>query len=198
MVESARDRFIETTRDLLESQGYHATGLSQIISGSGAPKGSLYHYFPKGKEELTEEAIMRTAEEVADRIRDTLAGIADPVEAVRAFVLRIAHHAEASGFRAGGPLTTVALETASTSERLNAACRAAYESWQRAFASKLRASGYPKEQARHLSVVIIAMIEGAIILSRTFHSREPFERVAAEMASLLHLPPGATVDETDR
>jgi TetR/AcrR family transcriptional regulator, lmrAB and yxaGH operons repressor len=55
-VKPTRDQIIQTTCTLLESQGYHATGLNQILKESGAPKGSLYYYFPQGKEELAEEA----------------------------------------------------------------------------------------------------------------------------------------------
>ena len=46
---SARARFIETMAQLLERQGYYGTGLNEIVQHSGAPKGSLYHYFPGGK-----------------------------------------------------------------------------------------------------------------------------------------------------
>lgn len=46
---STKEQFIETTCDLLESHGYYATGLNQIVAESGALKGSLYYHFPEGK-----------------------------------------------------------------------------------------------------------------------------------------------------
>lgn len=54
---TTRDQIIETTCELLEAYGYHATGLNQILTKSGTPKGSLYYYFPEGKEELTSETL---------------------------------------------------------------------------------------------------------------------------------------------
>ncbi|UUZ80779.1 TetR/AcrR family transcriptional regulator [Paenibacillus sp. P26] len=55
---SARERLIQATSNLIELQGYHATGLNQIIKEGGAPKGSLYYYFPNGKEELVAESVV--------------------------------------------------------------------------------------------------------------------------------------------
>lgn len=49
---SDRDNILRTASRLFRKQGYHATGLNQITAESGAPRGSLYYYFPGGKEEL--------------------------------------------------------------------------------------------------------------------------------------------------
>jgi len=182
---STRERFIETTCDLLEEQGYHATGLNQIVVESGSPKGSLYYYFPEGKEELAAEAITRTGETVAARIRDNLSDVEDPAEAVRDFVHRIAGRVEASGYRAGGPLMTVAMETATSSERLNLACRQAYGRLQEAFAERLRAGGFSPERAAELAAFVTASVEGGVILSRTTHSGDPLRRVADELGRYL-------------
>lgn len=177
---SIRDQIIETTCELLEVQGYHATGLNQILAASGAPKGSLYYYFPEGKEELTAEAIRRTGLLVATRIKEGLASSDDPYEAIRTFINGIAYHVEASGFRAGGPLMIVAMETAISSERLNNACREAYQLLQDAFQAKLSASGYSHVRATQLATFVMSTIEGGIIVSRTNHSGDPL-RNAAEM-----------------
>jgi TetR/AcrR family transcriptional repressor of lmrAB and yxaGH operons len=182
---SARDQIIETTCELLELQGYHATGLNQIIKESGSPKGSLYHYFPGGKEELAAEAVQRVGEAVLQRIRYNLAAVDDPVDAIRGFILMVAQNVELSGFRAGGPITTVALETASSSGQLRAVCASIYDQWQGAFAEKLANSGTPIARARRLAVLITAAIEGGIILCRTHRSREPLEQAAHEIGWLI-------------
>lgn len=178
-----RDEIIATTCQLLELQGYHATGLNEIIRASGAPKGSLYHYFPNGKEELAAEAIGRSAAGITANIERELAAHDEPAAAVAGFIRRLATHVAASGFRQGGPITAVALEAASTNERLRLACRDAYRDWQRPFAAKLR----PRygDRAPRLAAVIVAAIEGGIILARSEWSERPLLDVADEMETLL-------------
>jgi TetR/AcrR family transcriptional repressor of lmrAB and yxaGH operons len=184
---SKREQIIEATCHLLEVQGYHASGLNQIIAESGAPKGSLYYYFPDGKEELAAEAIARTGKIVSERIRRNVS-TSDSEEAgkaIPAFVRSIANAVEASGFQAGGPLTAVAMETATTSERLNLACREAFGQILAAFADRLIETGYSAMRAAELATFITAAIEGGIILSRTQHSGDPLRRVADELQPLL-------------
>ena len=184
-MKSTREQIIYTTCDLLEAQGYHATGLNQILAESGAPKGSLYYYFPEGKEELTAEAINRTGRIVAERIRSRLSDNREGSEAIPAFIRLIADAVETSGFRAGGPLMLVAMETAISSERLNNACRASYALLRQAFLEKLLANGYHDAQANQLATFIIASIEGGIILSRTNHNGDALRQVADLLAHLL-------------
>ena len=182
---STRDQIIETTCMLLEAQGYHATGLNQIIAESGSPKGSLYYYFPQGKEELTAEAIARSGRIVEGNIRAGLAKIEEPAEAIASFVRTIAQGVETSKFSVGGPLTTVALETVNSSERLNLACREAYGWLRDAFAEKVVAGGVAPERAATLATFIVSAIEGGIILSRTNHSGDALRQVADELGNYL-------------
>ncbi len=182
---TTREQILIATCSLLEEQGFHGTGLNQIISTSGAPRGSLYYHFPEGKDGLAAEAIARTGELTAQRIIDGLGSGAPLPQALRGFVEHIADLVERSGFRAGGPLTAVAMETATTNERLNAACRSAFDLLERAFAAHLDAYGLSGERAAELATFIMATIEGGIILSRTYHSGEPLRRVARELERLL-------------
>ncbi|WP_374688907.1 TetR/AcrR family transcriptional regulator [Promineifilum sp.] len=179
-----RDEIIDTTCQLLEAQGYQATGLNQILQVSGAPKGSLYHYFPDGKEELVAAAIERSAREVADNLAGAMAEVDDPAAAVVGFVRRLAGYVAESGFRQGGPITAVALEAASTNERLRLACRDAYRLWQGIVADKLRPA-YGERNAVQLAALVIAAIEGGIILSRSEQSQRPLWDVADMIEALL-------------
>ncbi|MDQ2809084.1 MAG: TetR/AcrR family transcriptional regulator [Chloroflexota bacterium] len=180
-----REQLIATTAALLEAQGYHATGLNQILKESGAPKGSLYYYFPAGKEELAAAAVDHSGTLVAARIASALADDLDPALAIPAFVRTIAHYIEAADFRAGGPLLAVALETVASSDRLNQACRAAYDRIEAAFAAKLVAGGYSPARAVHVAQFITATIEGGTVLSRTYHSGDILRRNADELAAFL-------------
>lgn len=185
MASSTREQLIAKTCDLLELQGYHATGLNQIVRESGSPKGSLYYHFPGGKEELALEAVNHVGGIVSRRIRENLAAVEDPAAAVEAFVLFVAENAERSGWRQGGPITTIALETAATNERLREACAAIYADWQAAFAERLTAGGVPVGRAERLAALVIAALEGGIILARSNRSQAPLTAVAAELRELI-------------
>jgi TetR/AcrR family transcriptional repressor of lmrAB and yxaGH operons len=180
-----REKIIETTCELLELQGYHATGLNQIIKESSSPKGSLYYHFPGGKEEIAVEAVNHVGEIVLQRIRENLAKVSDCKEAISDFITNIALNVERSGFRAGGPITIIAMETASTSTTLRQACQHIYDGWQAAFAEKLRAGGIDGSRAERMAALIIASIEGGVILCRTSQSREPLEHVSKEIHELI-------------
>ncbi len=182
---NSREQILLTTCDLLENQGFHGTGLSEIVRESGAPKGSIYYYFPEGKEEIVAEAVRFAGRRTAERIRTHLAETEDPAQAVQSFLERIAYHIEASNFRAGGPLTTVASESATTHERINQACQEAYDGLREAFADKFRAAGIPEDCAVSLAWTVNAAVEGGIILSRTFHTGNPLRETGRQLACLI-------------
>jgi TetR/AcrR family transcriptional regulator, lmrAB and yxaGH operons repressor len=184
---SAREKILQTTCDLLEKQGYHGTGLNEIVKESGAPKGSLYYYFPDGKEQITAEAVLQSGKGTSERIRAGLVASSSAPKAIHDFILLIAENVERSGFAAGGPLAAVAMETATKSERINLACRDAYGMLQLAFTEKLLESGFPASKAQELGTFITASIEGGIILSRVAHTADPLRLVAKQLKVLLSL-----------
>ena len=181
---STRDHIIEVASRLFEAQGYHGTGINQIVAESGAPKGSLYYYFPGGKEEIAAEAIHRAGRFVVEHIEQDLVVQGDPVKSFRRFIRIVARQVEAVYYRAGGPLTTVALESA-TSERLNQACREVYQQILDAFQSKLVEGGYSQKRAARLAVLIASALEGGVVLSRTQRSTKPLRQIADEVAEAL-------------
>lgn len=182
---SAREQILQTTCDLLEKQGYHGTGLSEIVKKSGAPKGSLYYYFPEGKEQITAEAVIQSGQVISERINVGLKGSNSAPQAIYDFILLIADNVERSGFAGGSPLTAVAMETATQSERINLACRKAYGMLESAFREKLLDSGFSNSRAEELATFIVAAVEGGIILSRVYHTADPLRLVAKQLKGLL-------------
>lgn len=182
---SSKDKIIETSSILFQTQGYHATGLNQITKESGAPKGSLYYYFPEGKEQLASEAVESTSILVANRIREGLQCSDDPITAIQTFINNLADDYEKSNVKQGLPVAAVALETAHTSEVLRQSCLNSYEMWHNVFAEKLISGGYSKEEAIEVSLVINAMIEGAFINVLLKQNSDPLRKVARYIPKLL-------------
>ncbi len=184
MSANSRERIILTACQLLEQQGFHASGLNQIVEESGAPKGSLYHYFPGGKTEIAVQAVEYAAAQTVQRIErhlNTQRGAAG----VRSLVETIAGRVEQSNFQAGGPLMTVALETVHASPPINQACRQAYQQLQETFARRLEQDGIRAERARLLAEFIVAAIEGAVLLSRTQHSGAALRNAAVFLEQVI-------------
>jgi len=190
-MEATKDRFINTTRRLLETQGYHATGVNQIVEESGAPRGSLYYHFPGGKEQLAVDAVQRAGETTAALIEENFSDQLPVPDAVREFAQGVAEHVKASQYQSGSPLTAVAMETANTNPALNQACQEAFTRVQQAFSTKLQGGGIPKDRADQLASFITASLEGGIVLSRAYHSKEPLMQAAQELFHYLKGNDGA-------
>jgi TetR/AcrR family transcriptional repressor of lmrAB and yxaGH operons len=172
-----RARVVQTTAELLHTQGYHATGLNQVLAESGAPKGSLYFHFPGGKEELAVESLGAAASNLADIIAGTLADADNPAAGVQRLVDMLADSMVASDFSKGCPVATVALETAAHSEPIRSACVAAYASWATVLADYFVSHGAEPARARSLATVVLASVEGAQLLAKTRRDVAPLHAV---------------------
>ena len=118
-----RERLLQTAVRLFRQKGYAATGLTEILTRSGAPKGSLYHHFPGGKEAIGAAAVQLAGEAVTRTLEDLLARTASGEEFVAAYGALLSRSVAASEFRDGCPLATTLLETAPDSSIIRAAGR---------------------------------------------------------------------------
>lgn len=180
-----RSRILLAMARLIEKQGYHATGLNEIIKESGAPKGSIYYYFPGGKEQIGVEAILESGQIIAGRLRGLLEQEACPAEAIPNFMLELANNMEAAHFALSSPLTTATIETAVTNERINHACQQAFDLILCAFKDKFIAGGFSEIQAVELAMYVTTAIEGGILISRTYQQAEPLRLSAKHLKAYL-------------
>src|SRR5689334_12067530 len=110
MSTSTRERIVQASAELFRRQGYAATGVKQIVSAAQAPFGSLYHFFPGGKEQLGAEAI-RTSGALYELLIPAVFGPApDVVSGVSDFFAGAAAHLVDTGYEDACPIATVALE----------------------------------------------------------------------------------------
>jgi AcrR family transcriptional regulator len=177
MATNTRERLIDAGAELLRRQGYSATGVKQIVDEARAPVASLYHFFPGGKEQLGAEAIRVSGKLYEQLIPAVLDVAPDPVTGVRMFFAGAAQHLVETDYEDACPIATVALEVSSSSETMRQACADVFESWVTAGAER-----YPIENARELTIAMLAALEGAFVLARAWRSTEPLE-VAGEMVA---------------
>jgi len=176
-----RARLLDAALDLIEAGGYFGAGLNQVIASSGAPRGSLYFHFSGGKDQLVGESLARAGDGIAVILASLEAHDATEL-AIMALGL-LGDRLEGSGWTKGCPVATVALEMAGSNDAIQQVCSAAYLSWERLLRDRLVADGRP--DADGLATTLLAMIEGALLLSRAHRSREPLDRVARAIKALL-------------
>ena len=187
MSNPTRQKILTTTSHLLERQGYHATGLNQIVKESGTPRGSLYYYFPDGKEELATEAVTLRMKSMSEWLRQFLSNIEDPIEAIHAMIMEMSRQSAQNQCSAGAPIAAVALEASNMSERIRNACADGYQGLEDVFVAKMIMGGFPADKAKSLATTINASIEGAMIISRTKQDANILANVADDMKTLMEI-----------
>ena len=95
---SSRERIIDTANDLFYRQGYHQTGVNQIIEESGVAKATFYSNF-KSKEELCIEYLRERDRMDTDATKDMINGIEDPYERYMAIIKGIMSYMVETDFR---------------------------------------------------------------------------------------------------
>jgi len=179
---STRDRIVDASAELFRRQGYSATGVKQIVTAAQAPFGSVYHFFPGGKEQLGAEAIRHSGALYLQLIPAVFDFAPDVVSGTRNFFAGAAAHLLDTDFADACPIATIALEVSSTSEPLRHACAEVFESWIAAGAQRYEAAGISSEKARELTIAMLAALEGAFVLARALRSIQPLE-VAGSLAA---------------
>jgi len=182
---TTRDQIIQAACTLLEKQGYPATGLNEIVKESGTPKGSLYYYFPDGKEQIVSEAVLFSGKIIVERMRDELAKYDHPIQSISEYLKHLATKVEEKDFAAGNPLAIVAVEAAGTNERISQACREVYFQIQDVLREKLVCCGLSEREASERASLTLASLEGSILISRVQRSADPLRLLADHLRDSL-------------
>jgi TetR/AcrR family transcriptional regulator, lmrAB and yxaGH operons repressor len=178
-----RDRMVSSAIQLFRERGVAGTALSDVVEHSGAPRGSIYHYFPDGKAQLATEAT-ELAGRLMTRLIEKSMAAQGPAGSIAAIVEVTRRQLLDTDFASGCPIAAGALEGGGAPEA-RAAAGSAFASWEAALSTALREHGTPPDRAAALATLIICAIEGAIILAKAQRSTQPLDRVEAELHQLL-------------
>jgi AcrR family transcriptional regulator len=168
---------IEGTVQLLARHVLQATSFSEVLELTGAPRGSVYHYFPDGKEQLIASAVALAgarALEYLDRRAGALA-----LEVTEYFLHLWREVLSRSRFGAG--CAVLAVTVASDSPELLRETAAVFRAWRERLAGLLERGGLAPREAARFAATLVASTEGAVVLSRSEQSMEPFDLVAGQL-----------------
>ncbi len=200
VVGDSRERMVRATVELLSERGYAGTSFAAVMAHSGAPRGSIYHHFPGGKQQLVAEAIRR----YADEVRDRLVGADSALGTVAVLLDTMQEALRSSQYRRGCLLAAVgSSETAATAkttqvqttqvQTTQALTAQALAAWRGVLATAFTREGVPADRSRRLAAFVVAAVEGATVLARMQRDLAPLADVARELDAHLCavLPLGA-------
>ena len=167
-----RDQLLAMVAEVFREHGYEGASIALIGAATGLGKGSLYHFFPGGKEQLGEEVIRTSGLAYIALFDLFIAPAEDLVSGIEAFFAAGIATLEATDYVEGCPIATVALEVASTNEPLRQATADVFTAWIDAGTEKFAKFGLGHEAARTLTITAVNNLEGAFVLCRSLRDTE--------------------------
>lgn len=180
----ARSRAIAAAERLFRIQGYTATGLTQILTESGAPKGSFYFHFPRGKAQLAEEAIDHYVDSRKSVLRQISARTSgDAAGFIRELFKAFAAEMASTGYEYGCLMQNLANELPSIDADLTQRVARGFVETTEIIADHFRASGISRSRAASLANAVAAAAEGARTIARVQRSSAVFDALTAMFQS---------------
>jgi AcrR family transcriptional regulator len=172
-----------STALLIRERGARATSIDDVLDHSGAPRGSVYHHFPGGREQLLREATELASDDIASRLE--AGGAGDPIAVLDALIDEYRENLIRSDMRSGCPVVAVAIESREDDPGLQQLAGETFVRWQELMASSLVSAGVGKPRAAQLATFALSAIEGALVLSRAQRELGPIDAVREQLGALL-------------
>jgi TetR/AcrR family transcriptional repressor of lmrAB and yxaGH operons len=180
---SSKARMIEAAIDLMRTYGLSGAGINDVVQLSGAPRGSLYHYFPDGKLQMAGEALVVHGERVGQFMEEALGTARGAPQKVTALFEAFARRVEEADYRKSCPFGCVALDLDADTESLRPLIAQSFDAWQALIAAHfVRALG--ARASAEFAGLLLTGIEGAYVRARAQHSGEPFRQAGRWLARL--------------
>ncbi|AYN43502.1 TetR/AcrR family transcriptional regulator [Streptomyces dangxiongensis] len=182
-----RERMVFSAAQLIRRDGVAATGMREVAAHAGAPRGSLQHYFPGGKEQLVNEAVEWAGRYAGTRVARFLATLEQPAPSglFAAMAAQWTDEYGRDGFAAGCPVAAATVDRASSDDSTRQAVAAAFTAWSGPVAEALTGMGVPAARAGSLATLMISTLEGAILMARAERDVRPLTTVVRELGPLL-------------
>jgi TetR/AcrR family transcriptional repressor of lmrAB and yxaGH operons len=170
--------------EVLRERGADAVTLDAVLTRSGAPRGSIYHHFPGGRSEILSDALDFAGDAIAVRIERVAE--AGATSALRDFSVFWKKILQDSDYTAGCPVVSVAVSNADEDgAQLASRARDIFDRWCDAMRRSLVGDGLTPRTAERLATMVVASVEGAVVLCRARRDMAPLDDVVEELELLI-------------
>jgi AcrR family transcriptional regulator len=193
MTSDTRAKMVAGAADLMSRRGVNATSMREVVRHSGTPRGSIGHHFPRGKQQLVEDALVFAGRQVSGPLQH-LTQSRGAIAGLRTFISLWRQTLEKSKFHAGCPVLAVAVEQyvndatekdgapdEAAQQHLLDVANGVFADWQRIMFTALRHEGVTPARARRLAALVIASVEGTVAMCRAARSAQPLDDVRQEL-----------------
>lgn len=182
-----RERMVFSAAQLIRRDGVAATGMREVAAHASAPRGSLQHYFPGGKEQLVNEAVGWAGRYAGNRVARFLAALPEPTPSglFAEMVRQWTDEYEAVGFAGGCPVAAATVDCAESTDSTREAAAAAFATWTGPVGRALVEMGVPEERSAGLATLMISALEGAILMARAERDVRALTTVSRELGPML-------------
>jgi AcrR family transcriptional regulator len=178
-----RQKMLVATIELMRERGAAGVTVDEVLSRSGAPRGSVYHHFPAGRSQLIDEALAYAGESFAGML--SRAAVNGPDAVVTRMITFWTRVLEDSDFRAGCPVVPTAGDAGPDGEELAHKAALILTGWCRTVAATFEVEGWPETDAAALAATVMSSIFGAVGLCRALRSIDPLFQVAEQLRALI-------------
>jgi TetR/AcrR family transcriptional regulator, lmrAB and yxaGH operons repressor len=176
---------IDIATTLFQQKGYLGVGLNEILKACNISKGSLYHHFPNGKEELLIACLHSLNKTITTDMEEIFQHYPSTQTATQAMIEKLVDQFEREGMISGYTFSSIVSEMGSLSEPVRNACALSFVKIQEIVSNKLVADGFSKETAQSIALMMTASIEGGIMLCLTNKTSDPLKIISQVLPNLL-------------
>jgi len=176
---------IDIATTLFQKKGYLGVGLNEILKACNISKGSLYHHFPNGKEELLIACLHSLNETITTDMEKIFQDNPSTQIAIQAMIEKLVIQFDREGMITGYTFSSIVREMGTLSEPVRNACALLYTNILRICTNKLVEDGFSQETAHSIALLMTASIEGGIMLCLAQKATSPLKIVSQALPNIL-------------
>ncbi len=185
---TTRHRLVSTNATTMRERGLGSSAIKDVLGRADVTAGSMYHFFPDGKEQLAAETIVRAGAIGHQTLVDSLESSESVAEGVAGFFELLSSDLEANNYLLGCPIGIPTGEAAGTIEAVREAGRAVFSSWADTIAAALVGEGWQPAPAASAARVCVALYEGASLVARADRDSSVIRDSMTAVSELLSRP----------